>query len=408
MKFQFARLYLLIVLIASLVIFSFSEIYNNFFQDDMSYQIDIKQILPYYTQSRGSIPYDNVKLKVVTAKSIIMPKHLSQLLAQGQIIKIADETGYEFYYQYLDKNNLYQFGPVLTKKANEDNGELYFVLLFYSALALLVLGFIWPLFKDLAKLQTKALTFGEKLQPISSDISRSSNIYPLANTFDKMSHQIVETMQMHQDLSRTIAHEIRTPLARMKFVSELISDDIDVEHQKRLKADVDEIEQLMAEYLSFERLEHEHYSMDKKLENVTQFFNSLNEKYLYQKGSISIDFSSNTTHAYFNRKGMDRAIQNLINNALRYANTVIEVNFIVKDQMCFIVVADDGTGVGKEAKKLIQPFIRKNSKDNNDTGYGLGLYIVRKILIWHQGKLSLGNCSELKGAKVTLSWPNQN
>lgn len=399
MKFQFARLYLLILLVASLVIFSFSEIYENFIQNDSNYQISIEQIFPTLDEA-------TVELSVIDRKSIVFPVALNLLLERHKVIKLADDSGYEYYYKLKNESQLLQYGPVLTRPIGNGDSEFYLVLIFYSVLALLVLSFIWPLFKDLAKLQAKALAFGENLSLNANQVKPSSSIYPLANTFDKMSHQIVETIQMHQDLSRTIAHEIRTPLARMKFVSALVSAHIDDEFEQRLKADIAEIEQLMEEYLSFERFEHEHYSLEKKLVDIDLFKATFLAKNQHHTQNIKLTFTANCSAAYFHEKSMNRALQNLVNNAFRYARSIVTVNFSVDEGQCTITVSDDGAGVGKEAQKLIQPFVRKESVEDKNSGYGLGLYIVRKIMIWHQGMLALKNCSELKGAKVTLTWPN--
>jgi len=403
MKSQFARLYILIILITTLVIFSFSEIYSSFFQAHTSYQVDISQLMPLEHENFES----QVKLVEVDPKSIALPEELNLILNKGQVIKLGDGQGKEFYYRLSSNRGLYQYGPFESPSVQRNDNEFYFVLLFYSALALMILTFIWPLFRDLDTLQAKALVFGNKLQPIKSDIPTSSSIHPLANTFDKMSHQIVETMQMHQDLSRTIAHEIRTPLSRMKFVTELISENISEQHQHRLKTDVEEIQLLMVEYLSFERLEHEHCSMEKKQVDVVGFIQELKEKYTYQQSDIMINFESKVNQAYFNEKSMTRALENLINNALCHARTVIHVSFEILENQCVVIVTDDGSGVGKEAKKLIQPFIRQAEKGELDKGFGLGLYIVRKILIWHQGNLTLDNCALLHGARVRLTWPNE-
>jgi len=402
MKLQFVRLYLLILLIASLVVFSFSQIYQQLYPSEPTYQVSVSQIFSLLQKKTFQ-----KKMKLVSKKTVSMPLALERLLQQGQIIKLVDDANAEFYYQNSDKLNYYQFGPFFSAKEEANGNELYFIILFYSVLAVMLLAFIWPLFKELAKLQEQALAFGKYLEPIESGINPGSSIYPLADTFDKMSHQIVESMQMHQDLSRTIAHEIHTPLARMKFVTELISSDIEKEHKYRLNADIDEIQQLMAEYLSFERLEHEHYSMEKKLCNVPSFIKKLSEKYSYQTSNIELKFSFNNDSAYFNEHAMNRAIQNLINNALRYAKSIINVEFSINDKTCQIIISDDGVGVSSEAKKLMQPFVRKAANDSADKGFGLGLYIVRKILIWHQGHLSLDNCSKLNGAMVTISWPNK-
>ncbi|KGJ98052.1 ATP-binding protein [Thalassotalea sp. ND16A] len=402
MIFQFARLYVLIVLLAFLIIYLFGQIYNNLMKPPESYSLDVQQIFAHV----GEPSNPQIQLKQVARNTIAMPARLESMLEQGEVIEIADEQGFVYFYQLLGPKTLYQMGPISLGDDNGQNDDFYFVILFYSALGLLVLGFIWPLFKDLAKLQQQAIAFGEQPNSIDSEISPSSNIYPLARAFEKMSHQIVNTMQMHQDLSRTIAHEIRTPLARMKFLAEIIAPMIEKTQQQRLLADIGEIQQMMDEYLSFERLEHKHYLMAKEKVNVEQFFSEMSAKLDYYPSRIQVNLQSTVKQAYFNEQAMNRALQNLINNALRYANNRVDVCFSIVNNICILEVSDDGPGVGQEAKKLIQPFVRKESQGDCKTGYGLGLYIVRKILIWHQGELELDNSPSLKGAKVTLSWPN--
>jgi two-component system OmpR family sensor kinase len=402
MKYQLTRLYLLIVVFAFLIIFIFSQLYNQMMRPQASYQIDASQVFVHAFDDTKP----NIKLSQISRSQIALPNSLNALLRQGEIIKLADSHGYLNFYQLVDNKKLYRYGPIEISSQENEEAEFYFILLFYSTLALLVLGFIWPLFKDLAKLQKNATQFGETLQSIMTEIKPSSNIYPLAHTLEKMSHQIVESMQMHQDLSRTIAHEVRTPLARMKFLSEIIAPHINEEQRQRLSADIDEIKQLMQEYLSFERLEHEHYLMDFKLVNIERFLNDIMQKLDYQQRHIDVQFHSDANEAFFNEKAMNRALQNLINNALRYAKTRIVVCFTLQDNHCVLSVEDDGPGVGNEAKKLIQPFIRKESQNEKVTGYGLGLYIVRKILIWHQGHIELDNNNNQQGAIVTLTWPN--
>lgn len=402
MKYQLLRLYLLIVTFAILIIFIFSHLYNSVMAPEADYQIDVAQILsPAIDANRPTITLSKVK-----HSEIALPPRLNKLLSQGEIIQLADSQGYHYFYRLIDDQYLYRYGPILISAVENDNNELYFILLFYTTLALLLLGFIWPVFKDLALLQKNTAHFGKTLQTLPSQLKPSSNIYPLANTFEKMSHQIVESMQMHQDLSRTIAHEVRTPLARMKFLAEIIAPQIAPEHQQRLNADIKEIKQLMQEYLSFERFEYEYFLMDLKAVQIEPFLANIADKFAYQQHDIDIQFINHSQCAFFNEKAMDRALQNLINNALRYAKTEIVITFSLDNRQCVLTVEDDGPGVGKEAKKLIQPFVRKESKNEEITGYGLGLYIVRKILIWHRGQLELDNNHRHRGAIVTLTWPN--
>ncbi|QBY03520.1 hypothetical protein E2K93_03615 [Thalassotalea sp. HSM 43] len=395
---QFTRLYALIVLFACLIIYLFNQLYHNVVDSGTNYQIDIEQV---FQESK------NTEVDIIATSSIALPSNLQQELSSGRVIQLVDDQQKHYFYQKNAQGQLLRYGPIDKQFIAQDEDGFYLIIMFYSALAILVLSFIWPLFRDLSRLQKSALQFGQHIDSLNTGIKANSNIYPLAKTFEKMSHQISASVKMHQDLSRTIAHEIRTPLARMKFLSEIVAKDIASEHRQRLVKDVQEIEQLMAEYLSFERLEHDQVMADKQLHNVDDFFAEIADKFSYQKHGFDIAFHSTAAQAYFDQPAMARALQNLINNAIRYAQNTISVQLHIEDGLCQLTVADDGPGVGKEAYKLIQPFIRKQQAGGEKTGFGLGLYIVRKIMIWHQGHVELTNCEQLQGAKISLVWPNK-
>jgi signal transduction histidine kinase len=104
---------------------------------------------------------------------------------------------------------------------------------------------------------------------------------------------------------------------------------------------------------------------------------------------------------------LERAIQNLITNALRYAQTKVRVTVtIVKD--IEITVEDDGDGVpAADRQRIWQPFSRlESSRNKAGGGFGLGLAIVAKILEWHQG-IAYVTESSLGGASFHLRWPLQ-
>ncbi len=64
------------------------------------------------------------------------------------------------------------------------------------------------------------------------------------------------------------------------------------------------------------------------------------------------------------------------------------------------MVEDDGPGLADDFKPL-DKFERKNSN-----GYGLGLYIVNQIALWHDSKLDAGRSDSLGGAKFSMYWKN--
>ncbi|WP_293631047.1 ATP-binding protein [Shewanella sp. CG12_big_fil_rev_8_21_14_0_65_47_15] len=71
-----------------------------------------------------------------------------------------------------------------------------------------------------------------------------------------------------------------------------------------------------------------------------------------------------------------------------------------KNRFC---VEDDGPGFEGIGKKLMTAFER-DAQQSDNSGYGLGLYIVKKIATWHYGKLELNRSEKLGGASLCIIW----
>jgi len=103
---------------------------------------------------------------------------------------------------------------------------------------------------------------------------------------------------------------------------------------------------------------------------------------------------------------VERAIENLLLNAARYAKTCIVISVASELDKILITVEDDGLGVDPAlGDKIFEPFYRPDEgRDRIQGGAGLGLAIVKRVMQWHQGSCSVTR-STLGGAKFTLSFP---
>ncbi|EGM71573.1 sensor histidine kinase [Shewanella sp. HN-41] len=397
MKFQFYRLFIFLLLSCGLVIWSFGELAEHFADDEYSYQIDVDDLLQTYDEQKTA------NIKRVTRDSLSLPDNLRALLIQGETLALR-HSGDELYYYHLDKDksHILVLGPVMAHPPKETNTSLI-LLGFYSSLSLVALWLIWPVFRDLHHLQQAAIHFGKSPQKLPLDTHRHSAIYPLAKVFNSVSHQMIDFVQMHKELSRTISHEVRTPLARMRFALELIKGQIDPSYAKRLNDDIDEIEQLAANYLSFARLEHREQNLSQELQSVDLFMAKMEQKYAIYQPKIKIRFEYQAQHARFDPATMTIALQNLIQNAMRFATHEIHVYFAQEDGQNRISVEDDGPGFEGKGKQLFAAFERDHLQCDS-SGFGLGLYIVKKIATWHHGKLELSRSAHLGGAEISIIW----
>ena len=110
--------------------------------------------------------------------------------------------------------------------------------------------------------------------------------------------------------------------------------------------------------------------------------------------------------AIMDAKLMARALQNLLQNAQRYAKQNIRVSFSRIDNHYELRVEDDGCGIHvRYHEQLFEPFTRVDESRGRDSGgYGLGLAIVKQIAKMHQGEAAIEN-STLGGACFVIRWP---
>jgi two-component system sensor histidine kinase RstB len=106
---------------------------------------------------------------------------------------------------------------------------------------------------------------------------------------------------------------------------------------------------------------------------------------------------------------LHRALQNLVSNAMRHAESQVRVGFQLSQERCRIDVEDDGPGVPESAwERIFTPFMRlDDSRTRASGGHGLGLSIVRRIIYWHGGRALIGRSQGLGGACFSLTWPRQ-
>ena len=160
-----------------------------------------------------------VGMELFNARDIAGRETLDKL-ERGEIVHMESTAAEPWVLKRLDD------GRVLALKSVEPEArrgalEWTLTLLFYAAIALVIMIWIWPLTRDLRALEEAASSFGNRNWAFDADIKPRSQIYPLAQTFRKMAARIDDLIASHKDMSNAVSHEIKTPLSRMQFEIEL-------------------------------------------------------------------------------------------------------------------------------------------------------------------------------------------
>jgi two-component system sensor kinase ParS len=106
---------------------------------------------------------------------------------------------------------------------------------------------------------------------------------------------------------------------------------------------------------------------------------------------------------------LERALRNLVQNAVRYANSRIHITLITVDEQAIIHVDDDGPGIlPADRQRIFDPFVQLEAHNElDDSGYGLGLAIVHRVAQWHGGSVTVSG-APIGGARLSLMLPIAN
>lgn len=412
MKAQFYRLIGFMLLSGALVFWSFSELADAYERQAVGYQVGVSELFLQLDQQQ-------TLSRQVNAAQLALPPDLTAQLAAGQTIALLQQDQLYYYRQSHVTGLLWQLGPV-TAAPDDPLPAALILLAFYAVLVLLLVLLIWPVFRDLHRLQQSAVAFGQDPQPLALVIRRGSSIYPLASAFVQAANQMVSLLALHKNLSRTISHEVRTPLSRMRFALELMAQSAagttaDNAYLQRLSQDVDDIEQLATNYLAFARLEHHRGSQILKPVVLAEFADDIEQRFALYRSRLRFEVLASDGLVLIDTPALMIAVQNLLMNALRFARRQVSLHLLIDGTALLICVEDDGPGFeqtghpGSGAFTCQTDFSRQTDAQSGgaqSAGFGLGLYIVRQVASWHQATLTLGTSAVLGGASVRLMLPD--
>lgn len=360
------------------------------------------------------------EVELIAVDDFAQSKLLQKILS-GELVVLYDAKDDKRLYKIIDysqKESLWiiRLGYKNTHKGNPIVYDLL-LMLFYAAIALVVFLWIWPLSKDLSKLEKHTRLVGRDQVPDPLHISHTSTVYDLASAFNRMSQRIRELLASHKEMTYAVSHELRTPLARMKFALEMASaskDPIKMKSQlEGVRADVSEMDGLVNQLLAYASFEQTDQPLNLQSGDIFCLINELIKRLELGEGHKGVSFLFESNSDGFDGwvtcewHLMERAVINVLQNAHRHAKSIVSIAVQRCNGQVCIIVEDDGPGVPEaERERVFQSFVRLATHINAQTsGFGLGLAIVQRIMGWHQGKAKVTEAA-LGGARFTLMWPS--
>ena len=290
--------------------------------------------------------------------------------------------------------------------------EWALTLVFYVAIALGIMLWIWPLARDLRALESAAAQYGNRNWSFPAQIKPHSQIYGLATTFRNMATRIDSLIASHKDMSNAVSHEIKTPLSRMQFEIELAQQATELAALKtplgNIKSDIAAINGLVSSTLSYAILERAGLELNLSRHDFTALIPGIAAQVERDSDAavrIRTDVQSDASAVLCDAHLFESVLKNLLYNGVRYARRDILVTFRCDAGANRLLVDDDGPGIAPDKRtRVFEPFVQLDQPPQHRVGFGLGLAIVKRCLEWHGGQVEVSQ-GPLGGARFTATWP---
>lgn len=238
---------------------------------------------------------------------------------------------------------------------------------------------------------------------------RSDDLGELAVDINRMADDVKEMLEAKQQLLLAISHELRTPLTRTKVALEFIDDETT---RQSIRDDVEEMERLIEDLLESERLNTRHSKLQLDTVDVRRLVDELiAQDFADEADRLELRLPDQPVSREIDPMRIRLLIKNLVDNALCHTPPDADaVRVEVEDtgDAALVRVVDRGAGMSAEqVDRATEPFYRADPARCRDTGgFGLGLYLCRRIAEAHGGTLDIA--SEIgRGTQVTLRLPRR-
>lgn len=276
--------------------------------------------------------------------------------------------------------------------------------------ALALAGWIYLLQRKLKMLEVSARAIADGDFSARAPMAGRHRVGGLNRAFNLMAERVELLIASHKRLTNAVAHELRTPIFRLRCQLAMLEEDITSPVQRTylsgMEEDLTELDQLIEELLSYAKMQRLGKREVFEAHDFALWLQA--QQPLLQRSCLkplAIEESPAVT-LLFNERLLLRALSNLIRNADTHANTCIQMQAYIDNDYLVVCVDDDGQGVPEsEHSRIFEPFERLDAARARDTGgHGLGLSIVREIAEIHQGFVRVST-SPLGGARFALYLP---
>jgi two-component system sensor kinase ParS len=332
----------------------------------------------------------NINSHLVLSHDVALPQALLAQLAENGGLLLASHND-QYLLKKLEQHPSYllQINFPLEQEQSQPFNFILTLALYLSICGILIL-WVFPLSRRLFLLNNAVAKIGAGQINVRIKPSRFSYIKMLEKSFNNMAGQIEKLIADNKILARSLSHDIRTPIACLRFGLEAALDSKTLEKKNsyltRMDSELTNMEEMTSAFLEYASMERQALHIKKQKIDINALINSaINDcEILANQKNISIELTSpnQNIHHSLDYHWCYRALVNLISNAIGYANSQILLNVTTTNKQLIITIEDDGKGIASDKLDVIfTPFVKLDPDRSREQGhFGLGLAICAKVL----------------------------
>ncbi|MCB2291402.1 HAMP domain-containing histidine kinase [Clostridium sp. CS001] len=392
--------------------------------------IDYSQILKY----KGGVQIIDKNYKVIFSKGI-NPQNITQY-TKGEFSNFLIHSGKEqreYYYSVLyNSKGDFWLKIVIPHKSQMVNGIFFdrngtpvyitnFIFIIILGASINITSFILGLIiysrltsnnfvKPLKKLLSGVTTIAAGDYSARVELQSMNEFGELKDAFNIMAEKIENERKLKEKaednrkkLILDISHDLKTPLSNIMGYSSLVMNNKDIPDCDREKFlgiimnNSSRANSLIGDLFELSKMGSSDFKLNLKSVDICEYLRELIASLIPQIDEAGFkscfEIPEGKKIVLIDEKQMDRALLNILNNALKYNKPGTEIKIVLKNLLSKVIIEiqDNGIGMPKElSDEIFEPFNRVDSTRNSQTGgTGLGLAITKTIIEKHNGSISL-------------------
>lgn len=233
---------------------------------------------------------------------------------------------------------------------------------------------------------------------VKIETKAEDEIGKLINNFNSMANELKNIDYMQKDFINNVSHEFKTPITAIKgyltiLKNENISQEERLEYIDIVLDEINRLSYLSTSILELSKLDNmnsfkdnEKFSLDEQIRKTV----ILLEKE-WSKKNINLNMNLQSIYYYGKEEYLNQVWLNMINNAIKFSdeNGIINISCNKNANEVIVVIEDFGCGMDEKTQKYLFNRFYKGDDSRNESGYGLGLAISKKIVELFNGSIKV-------------------